>query len=230
MQSQVCDIDRSQATRARTLRRASIGSVLATWARRTTSRLAGSHITMAMSGASWCRQRASQNPSVPTSSVSRIRSVVMSWALRILAIRPAVSPAPSVWMRAVLGAPGMETPTPQLWVLTSTATDRAPAVSPDGVTSLRVCGRVFSFQTRGTATGRRHGCPRPCRGQVNGLNAGLRRNRPRKGSWYLRCEEARVGASRSGHVSQNSHPVCRKFSALLTRHSHGPEQGRRLAR
>ena len=110
---------------------------------------------MAMSGASWCRQRASQNPSVPTSSVSRIRTVSTEQALRILAIRPAVSPAPSVWMRTVLGGIRATDPDPPTLGLTSTATDRAQAVVPDGVTSLRVCGRVFSFQTRGTARERR---------------------------------------------------------------------------
>jgi len=54
-----------------------------------------------------------------------------------------------------VGGVGDGDPDPPLFVLTSTVTERARALCPDGVPSLRVCGRVISFHALGAATGQR---------------------------------------------------------------------------
>jgi len=73
------------------------------------------------------RSRARLNPAVPTSWVRRTRTVASPSAVQIVAT--------------------------QLLVLIATATERACAWVPDGVSSLRVCGRVLSCHALGTATG-----------------------------------------------------------------------------
>jgi len=71
---------RSPATRARTLRRASIGSVVVPWARRTAGRVAHRD---GDGGGFGCNPRVRPTPAVPMSEGRRIRAVAASWAVRI---------------------------------------------------------------------------------------------------------------------------------------------------